>query len=513
MSEIFKNLALGFGTIANFQSLIFIFIGMCVGILGGAIPGISPSMAVALLLPITYSLSPVVAMVMLMGIYIGANYGGSITAVAINTPGTPSATVTAFDGYPLLKKGRAGEAMGISLWASVFGGLIGAIILIFFSVPLSKAALKFWPSEYFALCIMGLTTVATLGGKHWQKALVTCLFGLLLNTMGLDPTFGIKRFTFGVTKLFDGFEMVPVLIGLFALGEVLNNLEHYDANKKVEKQNISYKLPKPKYYWKLKGSILRSGLVGCLIGIFPGAGGTIASFLAYDVEKRVSKNPEEFGHGAPAGVAAAEASNSGSVGGAMVPLLTLGIPGSSTAAVLLSALMIHNLNPGPKLFTEQPALVYGLFASMFIANVFMLLAGTFGAKLWVKVGYIKKTILYPLIFAFAILGSYAIKKSMFDVGTCLVFGLIGWMFKKFDYPSSPLVLGLVLGKLIETNYVQTLQVTGPIGFIQRPMTVILFVISIAALAYPIIIAKVQKKKEAKLQQQEQQEPEQTPEEN
>ena len=233
MSEIFRNLGLGFGTIANAQSLIFIFIGMCVGILGGAIPGISPSMAVALLLPITYSLSPVVAMVMLMGIYIGANYGGSITAVAINTPGTPSATVTAFDGYPMLKAGRAGEAMGISLWASVFGGLIGAIVLIFFSVPLSKAALKFWPSEYFALCIMGLTTVATLGGKHWQKALVTCLFGLLLNTMGLDPTFGIKRFTFGVTKLFDGFEMVPVLIGLFALGEVLNNLEHFDAKKTI----------------------------------------------------------------------------------------------------------------------------------------------------------------------------------------------------------------------------------------------------------------------------------------
>ena len=324
MSEIFRNLGLGFGTIANAQSLIFIFIGMCVGILGGAIPGISPSMAVALLLPITYSLSPVVAMVMLMGIYIGANYGGSITAVAINTPGTPSATVTAFDGYPMLKAGRAGEAMGISLWASVFGGLIGAIVLIFFSVPLSKAALKFWPSEYFALCIMGLTTVATLGGKHWQKALVTCLFGLLLNTMGLDPTFGIKRFTFGVTKLFDGFEMVPVLIGLFALGEVLNNLEHFDAKKKIEREKVDYKLPKPSYYWKIKGSIARAGLVGCLIGIFPGAGGTIASFLAYDVEKRVSKNPGEFGHGAPAGVAAAEASNSGSVGGAMVPLLTLG---------------------------------------------------------------------------------------------------------------------------------------------------------------------------------------------
>ncbi|MBR4437232.1 MAG: tripartite tricarboxylate transporter permease, partial [Spirochaetales bacterium] len=243
MADILSNLAMGFSVIASFQALFLVLLGVCVGILGGAIPGISPSMAVALLLPITYSLSPIMAMVMLMGIYIGANYGGSITAIAINTPGTPSATVTAFDGYPMLKNGKAGEAMGISLWASVMGGIIGAVILIFFSVPLSKVALKFWPSEYFALCIMGLTTVATLGGKNWQKALVTCLFGLLLNTVGLDPTFGIKRFTFKVTKLFDGFEMVPVLIGLFALGEVLSNLEHYKSAA-VVRQNVDYKLPK-----------------------------------------------------------------------------------------------------------------------------------------------------------------------------------------------------------------------------------------------------------------------------
>ncbi|MBO7048863.1 MAG: tripartite tricarboxylate transporter permease [Spirochaetia bacterium] len=493
MADILSNLAMGFSVIASFQALFLVLLGVCVGILGGAIPGISPSMAVALLLPITYSLSPIMAMVMLMGIYIGANYGGSITAIAINTPGTPSATVTAFDGYPMLKNGKAGEAMGISLWASVIGGIIGAVILIFFSVPLSKVALKFWPSEYFALCIMGLTTVATLGGKNWQKALVTCLFGLLLNTVGLDPTFGIKRFTFKVTKLFDGFEMVPVLIGLFALGEVLSNLEHYKTAA-VVRQNVDYKLPKLIYYWKLKFSIIRAGIIGCIIGIFPGAGGTIASFLAYDTEKRMSKHPDDFGHGAPEGVAAAEASNSGSVGGAMVPLLTLGIPGSSTAAVLLSALMIHNLNPGPKLFTEQPELVYGLFASMFAANLFMVLVGTYGSKLWVRVGYIKKTILYPLIFAFAILGSYSIKKSMFDVGTCLAFGLVGWMFKKYKYPASPLVLGLILGKLIETNYVQTLMVTGPIGFVQRPFTVILFVISIAALVYPVISARIKAKK-------------------
>lgn len=494
MSELIRNMGMGFSTIAGVTPVLLILLGVCVGILGGAIPGISPSMAVALLLPITYTMSPAMAMVMLMGIYIGANYGGSITAIAINTPGTPSATVTSFDGYPLSKQGRAGEAMGISLWASVIGGIISIFILIFFSVPLSKVALKFWPSEYFALCFMGLTTVATLGGKNWKKALTAVIFGLLLNTMGMDPAFSVKRFTFNVNRLYDGIKMVPVLIGLFALGEVLSNLEHYDPNAQEHKTEGSYKLPKLSYYWKLKWPIIRSGIVGCLIGIFPGAGGTIASFLAYDVEKRCSKHPEEFGHGALEGVCAAEASNSGSVGGAMVPMLTLGIPGSSTAAVLMSALMIHNLTPGPQLFTDQPALVYGLFASMFVANALMALVGTYGSKIWVRVGDLPKTLLYPLIFAFSILGSYSISKSLFDVGTCLVFGLIGWMFKKYDYPASPVVLGLVLGRLMELNFGQALMVSGISSFVTRPMTVILFIISIAAIVYPILAEKKAAKK-------------------
>ncbi|MBO5502445.1 MAG: tripartite tricarboxylate transporter permease, partial [Clostridia bacterium] len=394
----------GFAEICNLTSLLLIVIGVCVGILGGAIPGISPSMAVALLLPMTYSMTPTQGIIMLMGIYIGANYGGSITAIAINTPGTPSAAVTSFDGYPLAQKGRGGEAMGISLVASTVGSLIGIIVLMLCSVPLAKIALKFWPSEYFALCVMGLTTVATLGGKNWQKALAAVLFGLLINTMGIDPVLGVKRFTFGQSFLYDGVAMVPVLIGLFALGEVFSNLEHYNpAEKKFEKKE--YKFPNLKYYWKLKWGMLRAGLVGCLIGVFPGAGGTIASFLAYDVEKRCSKHPEEFGKGAPEGVVAAEASNNGSVGGAMVPLLALGIPGSSTAAVLVGALMIHNLTPGPNLFNDEPELVYALFASMFVATLAMLVVGLVGSKLWVRVSDIPKTILYPLIFAFSILGS------------------------------------------------------------------------------------------------------------
>lgn len=493
MIQILQLTASGFTAILNPTSLLLIALGVCVGILGGAIPGISPSMAVALLLPMTYSMTPTQGIVMLMGIYIGANYGGSITAVALNTPGTPSAAVTSFDGYPMAKSGRGGEAMGISLWASVFGGMIGTVILMFCSVPLAKIALKFWPSEYFALCVMGLTTVATLGGKAWQKSLIAVLFGLLLNMIGIDPVLGVKRFTFGISSLYDGVAMVPVLIGLFALGEVFANLETYKKEEGKTEKPV-YNFPKPSYYWKLKLSIIRAGVVGCLIGVFPGAGGTIASFLAYDVEKRSSKHPEEFGKGAPEGVVAAESSNSASVGGAMVPLLALGIPGSSTAAVLIGALMIHNLTPGPTLFQDEPELVYALFASMFIANAFMLAIGTVGSKLWVRVSDIPKTILFPLIFAFSILGSYSSKKSMTDVIVCLIFGVIGWLMKKYKYPAAPVVLGIVLGRLMELNYSQALMVGGIASFYTRPLTLILFAISIAAIAYPIISDKRAAKK-------------------
>lgn len=490
--DFLNNIGSAFASLMGFTPLLLILIGVCIGILGGAIPGISPSMAVALLLPITYTMSPTMALVILMGIYIGANYGGSITAVTINTPGTPSATVTSFDGYPMVQSGRAGEAMGISLWASVFGGIIGVIILIIAAQPLAQLALRFWPSEYFALCILGLTTVATLGGKNWQKALAAVLFGLLLNTMGLPPTIGIKRFTFNLTFLYDGITFVPALIGLFALGEVFSELEKFaPAEKKSEK--ISYNWPKMKYYWGLKWSIIRSGVMGTLIGVFPGAGGTIASFLAYDMEKRVSKHPEEFGKGAPEGVVAAEASNSGSVGGAMVPLLSLGIPGSATAAVLLGALMIHNLTPGPELFMKEPELVNALFASMFIANIFMAAVGVYGSKLWVRVTSIPKTILFPLIFAFSILGSYSVSKSTADVVICLIFGVLGWLMKKYDYPAAPVVLGLVLGKLIESNFARAMVIDGLTSF-TRPLTLVLLAIALAAVVMPLIQGRKKKNK-------------------
>lgn len=497
MIDILGNLAGGFGIMFTPMAVVLCLLGVFAGITFGAIPGISPSMAVALLLPMTFRLDPILGMVLLLGAYKGANYGGSVSAVLINTPGTPSAAVTAFDGYPMTKTGRVGEAMGISLFASVFGGIIGTVVLILFAQPLAVVALEFWPSEYFALTILGLTTVATMGGKNWQKALVAVVFGLLLNTIGMDPIAGTQRFTFGDIRLLDGLSLIPAIIGLFALGELFHNIEHYAKGEKFDK--LAYKLPKLRSYLKVWKNITRAGVLGTLIGIFPGAGGTIAAFISYDVEKRFSKNPEEFGKGSPEGVAAAESSNSASAGGALVPLLALGIPGSATAAVLLGSLLVHGLNPGPEMFIDEPELVYGMFASMFMANAFILLVGLLGAGLFVRVTDLKKTILYPLIFTFAIVGSYAVSSSMYPVVVCVVFGVIGWIFRRYDFPCAPVVLGIVLGSLAELSFRQALIIGGIESFYKRPLTLIMLAIAIAAVAAPIVKKRKDEKKLEKVQ--------------
>ncbi|TVR69553.1 MAG: C4-dicarboxylate ABC transporter permease [Spirochaetaceae bacterium] len=492
MMDILVNLGGGFGIMFTPMAILLCLLGVFAGVTFGAIPGISPSMAVALLLPMTFTLQPVLGMVLLLGAYKGANYGGSVSAVLINTPGTPSAAVTAFDGYPMTKTGRVGEAMGVSLYASVIGGIIGTVVLIAFAQPLARVALQFWPSEYFALTILGLTTVATMGGKNWQKALVAVVFGLLLNTIGMDPIAGTRRFTFGDMRLLDGLSLIPAIIGLFALGELFYNIEHYAKGEKFDK--LAYKLPKLSYYLTVWKNIVRSGVLGTIIGIFPGAGGTIAAFISYDVEKRFSKHPEEFGKGSAEGVAAAESSNSASAGGALVPLLALGIPGSATAAVLLGSLLVHGLNPGPEMFVEEPELVYGMFASMFMANVFILVVGLLGANLFVRVTDLKKTLLYPLIFTFAIVGSFAVTSSMYSVVVCVVFGVIGWVFRRYDYPPAPVVLGIVLGSLAELSFRQALIIGGIESFYKRPLTLIMLAVAIAAVAAPIVKKRMQEKK-------------------
>ncbi|MDY2647464.1 MAG: tripartite tricarboxylate transporter permease, partial [Pyramidobacter porci] len=447
-------------------------------------------------LPFTFGMSPTMGLVMLCAIYLASNYGGSVTAVMINTPGTPSAVVTAFDGYPLAKSGKPGYGLGISLVASVWGGFIGIVILVLFSAPLANFALKFWPAEYFSLALMGLSTVSSMAGRKWAESLMAVLLGLVLNTIGLDHVNGVSRFTFDILNLYDGFSFVPALIGLFALSEVFANIEGNDYRAYEAAQERVSEWPSLKIYLGLKWSIIRSSVLGTLIGIFPGAGGTIASFLAYDMEKRLSKHPETFGTGAYEGVAAAEAANSASVGGALVPLLTLGIPGSASTAVLIGALMIHELRPGPELFAKQPELVYTLFSSLFVANIVLYFLGTWGSRLWIKVTKIPKTVLYPLIFAFAIVGSFAVRSSVFDVGVCLGFGVLGWILKKFHYPLSPIVLGLVLGALIETNLQMTLIMGGPQLLYTRPLSAVLLAITGVMLLAPIF-SELKSKRAAK----------------
>lgn len=490
--ELLSNLGDGLAFVMGVVPILTITLGVAMGIVAGATPGLSPSMGVALLVPFTYAMSPTLALILLVAIYIAANYGGSITAVTINAPGTPSSVVTAFDGYPLTKKGKPGMALGVSLVSSTVGGIIGTLILIFFSGPLAKFALKFHPAEYFALAIFGLTTVASLGGKNWIKAFIAAMFGLLLNTIGIDPISGVSRFTFGISFLYDGFALIPALIGLFALSEIFKQLESGDfSSQQVEAGKQEW--PTASAYWKLRNTIVRSSFMGTIIGIFPGAGATIAAFISYDVAKRVSKHPEEFGNGSLEGVAAAEGANSSSVGGALIPLLTLGIPGSASTAVLIGALMIHDLTPGPQLFISNPDIIYGLLASLLLANIILLILGFFGSRLWIKVTTIPKTVLFPLIFAVSIIGSFAVRNSFFDVAACLAFGVFGWILRRYNYPVAPIILGMVLGNIAETNFIRAIMMGGWTVFFTRPLSLGMLVVATASFAFPLIQARKQSK--------------------
>jgi len=482
--EILEHLLSGFQHLAGWLPLLIILIGVIVGILAGAMPGLAPSTAVALLVPFSYTLSPTIAIILLVSIYISANYGGSITAVLINTPGTPAAAVTTLDGYPLAQKGQAGKALGMALIASTIGGIIGVIILILFTAPLAKLAIQFNASDYFALALFGLATVASMSSENVLKALIAILFGLLIKTVGIDPISGVTRFTFGFDYIYDGFNLIPALIGLFALSTVFAKIEEGQLSEKSV-QGISNKFPTFGEIWKTKLTVLRSSIIGTIIGVFPGAGATIASFISYDIAKRSSKTPEAFGKGCLDGVAAAEGANSSSVGGALVPLLSLGIPGSATSAVLLGAFILHDLNPGPLLFQEKPDVVYSIFASLIIANVIMLFLGYFGNRFFIKCVSIPQKILFPLIAVLSVIGSFSINNSLFDVGTCIGFGIIGWLFKRYKYPVPPIVLGIVLGKMVEENFRRAVLMEGYTAFISNKLSFIMIILAILSFAIPI----------------------------
>jgi len=425
-----------------------------------------------------------------------SNYGGAITAILLNTPGTPSTAATCFDGYPLTQQGQAGKALGVALVGSCVGGGIAAIILIFFCVPLARVALKFSPAAYFGIAMFGLATVASLGGGNVLKAIVAVLIGLLIETIGLDPISGLYRFTFGSDLLYDGFALIPALLGLFAVSTVFEQFEKWTGLERIMAKVDSI-LPPFKEIWGLKRVMLQSSIIGTIIGVFPGAGGTISSFISYDVAKRTSKEPEKFGKGSLEGLAAPETADSSSVGGALVPLLALGIPGSATDAVLIGAFMLHDIVPGPLLFRDHPTIAYGIFASLLAANVLILFIGLYGNRLFVKMASMSDAVLHPLILVVALIGTYSVNNSLFDIGSCIGFGILGWILKRYGYPPAPVVLGLVLGKLIEYNFRRGLIMGGYMVFIRDRLALVVLLLALLSIAYPLFKQLLQKKSKSK----------------
>lgn len=487
-----QELLLGIEAVFHWQGLLAILIGTALGIVIGALPGLGPSLGVALLIPATFGLPPSVGFNLLVSLYIAAEYGGSISAILLGTPGTAAATATVVDGYSMNRKGRGVMALQASLAASTFGGFVGGIALLILSQPLVTFVLQFGPPEYFALGLFGLTLIASLSGDTLLKGLGAALIGLLLAVVGVDPVSGAPRYTGGFFELYEGIPFLVVLIGVFALAEAFTLAERNDALKEVRVSDTGDRLTLRGAFAMLP-TFLRGSFIGTIVGAIPGAGANIAGWLSYDQERRWSKEPESFGQGQIKGVAAPEAANSASVGGALIPLLTLGLPGSPTTAVLVGALIIHGLQPGPRLFSENPDLVYGLFIGMLVAFPTLLVLGLAAMPAWRRVLALPNSILAVGIIILSLVGTYALRNLMFDVWLALIFGLGGYVLKKLRFPMAPLVLAMVLGAIVESNYSRSLIMSqgSHTIFFERPLSVALIAIAGIALVWPLfsVLAK------------------------
>ena len=480
---------MGFHIAITPVNLLLCFLGALAGTIIGALPGIGPSAGLAILLPLTFGMNPTSAMIMMAGLYCGAMYGGTITSVLINVPGESSSVMTCLDGYQMALQGRAGKALGIAAIGSFIAGTFSVVFLMLLSIPLVKFALSFGPPEYFALMLMGLCTIAGLTGGSVLKALVGAFLGLLISTPGMDAFSGLPRLTFGFTGLLGGVDFLVVAMGLFGIGEVLYNAEQIMKLEFVtEKIKIKEVWPNRAEWRASAMPITRGTIIGFLVGVLPGAGSTIASFISYSAEKRFSKHPEKFGKGAIEGVAGPESANNSATGGAMVPLLTLGIPGSGTTAIMLGALMMFGLQPGPLLFQKNPDFVWGVIASMYIGNIMLLVMNIACIPLFVKILKIPNSLLMPLIIVFATVGVYSVDGNIFDVWMLYLFGVMGYFMKKFDMPPAPVVLSVVLGPMIERALRQSL--TMSLGsydiFFTRPISAVLLLMGFAAVLWPLI---------------------------
>jgi len=485
--ELLNHLLLGFSVALQPANLLYCFLGVVIGTLVGVLPGLGPVAAMSLLLPATFHTSPVASIIMLSGIYYGAMYGGSTTSILVNIPGEAASVMTCIDGYQMARNGRAGPALGISAFGSFIAGTIGILGLILIAPPLVDFALKFGPAEYFSLMVLGLMILTFLTSTSMVRALMMAAFGLVVGTMGLDNISGLARFTFNIPELLDGVGLVPVVMGLFGISEVLLNIE-MRVKREVFTTKVKGLLPSLEDWGKSIWSILRGTILGFFLGILPGGGAVIASFVSYAIEKRVSKHPEEFGKGAIEGVAAPEAANNSAAQGAFIPLLTLGIPSNVVMAMLLGALIIHGVTPGPLLLAQHPQLFWGVVASMYVGNALLLALNLPLIGMWVQLLKVPYSILFPIIILFCLLGSYSINNSTTDVAIMLVFGVIGYLMKKLSLEAAPMVLAFVLGPMMETALRQALiKSKGSFSiFFTRPISATCLIIAIALMIMPLL---------------------------
>ena len=486
--DIVNGLIQGFAVALTPLNLALCFLGCFLGTVVGVLPGLGPPATIAMLLPLTFKMEPTGAMIMLAGIYYGAKYGGSTTAILLNVPGEAASVATCLDGYQMARKGRAGAALGMSAIASFIAGTVGVVALRLVAPPLARLTLAFSAPEYFALMVLGLAMVALLAGDSLTKALLAMLVGLWIASMGTDLFTATSRFTFGRSELLGGIDFVIVAIGIFAVGEVMASMEPAKAPDMLPvPKGLKNLMPTWQDMKDCRFAFVNGSLVGFLIGILPGAGSTISSFLSYGIEKAVSKHPEKFGTGVIEGVAAPEAANNADTAGAMVPLLTSGIPGSGTTAILLAALVLWGFKPGPLFIAESPALFWGLVASMYIGNVVLLILNLPLVALFAQLLRMPGYIMYPLILGVSIVGVYTTNSSIFQLGLLAGFGLLGYAMRKLDFPTAPLVLGLVLGDAMEKALRQSLMMSqGDLSILLRPIPAVLLGIAAFLLVVPLV---------------------------
>ncbi len=501
------NIVAGFQTLVSMDAIIALFAGTVGGMIIGALPGFSAAMGVSLLIPITYGMSPVAALTMLTAMYTSAIYGGSITAILCHTPGTPASAATAIDGFQLTKQGRGMEAMGVATFGSAVGGTFSALAMLFIAPALGAFSLKFSVLEYFLLAVFGLTVIASLAGDSVLKGLFSGIFGLVLGCVGLDAITGFPRMTLGVIQLEDGINFVPALIGLFSVSQVMSlawDVYHGKTGSVIEDEESLKKsraLPPWDEMKTLFPTMARCSIVGTIVGIVPAAGAGVSSWICYSLGKKFSKNPEKYGHGAMDGVASCETGNNAATGGALIPLITLGLPGSSVAAILLGGMMIHGLTPGAAMFTKHAHTTYAIMIGFLLANILMGVIGLFAARHIAHVSAVPMGYLGPVIIALCVIGTYAIRNNLFDVGVMVFFGLFGFILKRCGFAAPPMILGMVLSGICENNWRRAVILANAKGgmlsyFLSRPISIVLALLIVASLFSPVLMAYVNKKSRA-----------------